>query len=90
MGVHRVRQNPDIESSELNGELLLFNGATNKFFVMNPTAALVWNGIKQPMSERELAARLCQSFTGTTEEQALADVQETLRNMRELGLLLEQ
>ena len=40
-GEYRLRHNPDIEASELNGELLLFNGATNKFFVMNPTAAFV-------------------------------------------------
>jgi hypothetical protein len=33
---------------------------------------------------------LCQSFAGTTEEEALVDVRETLKNMRELGLLLEQ
>ena len=85
-----MRQNPEIESSELNGELLLFNGTTNKFFVMNPTAAFIWETIKQPTSERELAAGLCQRFTGTTQEQALADVSETLKNMRELGLLLEQ
>jgi hypothetical protein len=85
-----LRRNPDIEASELNGELLLFNGATQKFFVMNPTAAFVWEGITQPTSEQELAAGLCQRFTGTTEEQVLLDVRETLKNMRELGLLLEQ
>jgi hypothetical protein len=89
-GERRLRQNPDIEASELNGELLLFNGATNKFFVMNPTAAFVWESIKQPTGEQELAAALCQRFSGTTKEQALVDVKETLKNMRELGLLLEQ
>jgi hypothetical protein len=88
--VYRLHQNPDIEASELNGELLLFNGTTNKFFVMNRTAAFVWERIKQLTSEQELAAGLCQSFTGTTEEEALLDVRETLKNMRELGLLLEQ
>lgn len=84
-----MRQNPDIEASELNGELLLFNGATNKFFVMNPTAAFVWEKIKQPTGEEELAAALCAHFSGTTKEQAMIDVKETLNNMRELGLLVE-
>ena len=85
-----MRQNPEIEASELNGELLLFNGTTNKFFVMNRTAAFVWEKIKQPTGEQELASALCQHFNGTTKEQALADVKETLKDMRELGLLLEQ
>jgi hypothetical protein len=85
-----LRQNPDIEASELNGELLLFNGATNKFFVMNPTAAFIWEKIKQPAGEQELASAVCERFSGTTQEQALTDVKETLKNMKELGLLLDQ
>ena len=84
-----MRQNPDVEASELNGELLLFNGATNKFFVMNPTAAFVWDKIKQPTGEEELATALCAHFSGATKEQAMIDVKETLNNMRELGLLVE-
>jgi hypothetical protein len=85
-----LRQNPEIEASELNGELLLFNGATNKFFVMNSTAAFVWEKIKLLASEQELASALCQNFNGTTREEALADVKEALKNMRELGLVLDQ
>jgi hypothetical protein len=85
-----LRQNPEIEASELNGELLLFNGTTNKFFVMNRTAAFVWEKIKQPTGEQELASALCQHFNGTTMEQALEDVKETLKNMRDLSLILEQ
>jgi hypothetical protein len=38
-----LRQNPEIEKAELKGELLLFNSASNKFFVMNPTASFVWD-----------------------------------------------
>lgn len=85
-----MRQNPEIEASELNGELLLFNGTTNKFFVMNWTAAFVWERMKQPTGEQALASALCQHFKGMTEGQALEDVKETLKNMRDLGLISEQ
>jgi hypothetical protein len=84
-----LRQNPEIESSELNGELLLFDGTTNKFFVMNPTAAFVWEKTRQPIDEQEVASALFVHFNGTTKEQALEDVKETLKHMRELGLLLD-
>ena len=84
-----MRQNPEIEMAELKGELLLLNSASNKFFIMNPTAALVWEKLKQPTGEQELASALCERFSGTTPQQALEDVKETLKNMRELGLLLE-
>jgi PqqD family protein of HPr-rel-A system len=85
-----LRRNPEIEASELNGELLLFNGATNKFFVMNSTAAFLWEQMKQPTGEEELASALCQHFNGATREQAREDVKETLKNLKELGLLLDQ
>jgi Coenzyme PQQ synthesis protein D (PqqD) len=84
-----LRQNPEIEASELNDELLLFNGATNKFFVMNPTAAFVWERTARPMDEQELASALFAHFSGTTKTQALEDVKETLKHMQELGLLLD-
>ena len=87
-----MRQNPGMEASELNGELLLFDGASNKFFVMNPTAAFVWNSIGEstPPGDEELASALCAHFAGATREKALQDVRETIKNMVELGLVLEQ
>ena len=84
-----MRQNPEIEAQELNGELLLFNGTTNMFFVMNPTAAFVWERTKQPMDQEEMASALLAHFNGTTREQVLEDVKETLKHMQELGLLLD-
>ena len=84
-----MRQNPEIEKAELKGELLLFNSASNKFFVMNPTAAFVWEKLAEPTNEQELATALCTRFAQTTKEQALEDVKETLKTMRELGLVLD-
>ena len=84
-----MRQNPEIEASELNDELLLFNASTNKFFVMNPTAAFVWERTKQPIDEQEIASALFAHFNGTTREQVLDDVKGTLKHMQELGLLLQ-
>ena len=84
-----MRQNPDIEMAELKGELLLLNNASNKFYVMNSTAAFVWGKLASSTDEEGLASALCEQFQGTTAEQARADVKETLKSMRELGLLLD-
>lgn len=84
-----MRQNPEIEASELNGELLLFDSNTNKFFVMNPTAAFVWERTKQPIDEEAMASAMLAHFNGTTKERVLEDVKETLKHMQELGLLLD-
>jgi len=84
-----LRQNPDIEMAELKGELLLFNNASNKFYVMNSTAAFVWGKLANTIGEDELVAAVCENFQGATVEQARADVKETLKHMRALGLLLD-
>jgi hypothetical protein len=59
-----LRQNPDIEMAELKGELLLLNNASNKFYVMNSTAAFVWGKLASPTGEDELVSALCESFQG--------------------------
>jgi hypothetical protein len=85
-----LRQNPDIEMAELKGELLLLNGVSNKFFVMNSTAAFLWSKLATPIEEKELVSALCAHFQGITTDQARQDVQETLKTMREFGLVLDQ
>jgi hypothetical protein len=85
-----LRRNPKIEAAPLKDELLLFNGADNKFFVMNFTAAFLWDRLREPAGEEALAQALCASFSGIAPEQALADVRQTLKSMLDLGLLVDE
>jgi hypothetical protein len=85
-----LRRNPQVESAPLRDELLLFNGSANKFFVMNASAAFLWEQLSEPAGEEDLAARMCASFSGVAAEQARADVQQTVRTMVELGLLIDE
>lgn len=84
-----MRQNPDIEAAELKGELLLLNNAASKFYVMNSTASFIWEKLASPTSEDELASAVCSRFPEASPEQARQDVSETLKNMREYGLILD-
>ena len=84
-----MRQNPDIEAAELKGELLLLNNAASKFYVMNSTASLIWERLATPTSEDELASALCSKFSDASPQQAREDVSETVKNMREYGLILD-
>ena len=85
-----IRRNPKIEAAPLKDELLLFNGAANKFFVMNASAAFIWERLREPADEETLAAALCESFSGIGREQALADIRQAVRAMIDLGLLTEE
>ena len=84
-----IRRNPQIEAAPLKDEMLLFNGSDNKFFVMNITAAFLWERLREPAGEEALAEALCKSFSGIAADQALADVRQTVKSMLELGLLVD-
>ena len=51
--VRALRRNPKIEEAPLQGELMLFDPVTSKFFVMNRTMAFLW---RQCDGERALSA----------------------------------
>jgi hypothetical protein len=85
-----LRRNPQVEAAPLKDELLLFNGTANKFFVMNASAAFLWQQLDEPAGEEVLVAKMCESFTGVDAAQALADVRQTVQKMIELGLLIDE
>jgi len=57
---------------------------------MNFTAAFLWDLLREPASEEALAQALCTTFSGIGQEQALADVRQTVKSMLELGLLVNE
>jgi hypothetical protein len=85
-----LRRNPQIEAAPLKDEMLLFSGNGNKFFVMNVTAAFLWERLREPAGEEALAQALCTSFSGIAPDQALADVRQTVKSMLDLGLLVDE
>jgi hypothetical protein len=82
-------RNPQVEASPLKDEMLLFDGKANKFFVMNASAAFLWEQLSEPASVEALAEKMRASFHGVDDSQALSDVQQTVRMMLDLGLLIE-
>jgi hypothetical protein len=84
-----LRRNPQVEASPLKDELLLFDAKANKFFVMNASAAFLWEQLSEPAAEEALAEKMQATFHGVGGAQALADVRQTVRSMLELGLLID-
>jgi hypothetical protein len=80
---HRVRfqRNPGIEAAPLERESILFNPTVNKFYLLNRSAAFIWEQLQSPASAEEIAASLCRSFGGVAETQAREDVRSTLEEM---------
>ena len=86
MGV-RYSRSTAVEAAPMQQETILFNSQTNSFCVLNPSAAVIWNGLEAPQDAVALASRVCQAFDGITEEQARRDVEHALKEFVSLSLI---
>jgi hypothetical protein len=87
--VRLLRRNPSVEEAPLQGEMMLFDATTSKFFVLNPSMALAWKCCDGEHSLEEIAGKLVADFQGVTAEQATNDVMQAVDELRKLGLLLD-
>ena len=85
----QMRRNPAIEEAPLQDDLMLFDPAQSKFFVLNPTMAFVWKTCDGGTSLGDIATRLTEEFDGVDLEIALRDVHAAATELATLGLLLD-
>jgi len=71
----------------MQDETILFNPTTNRFCVLNPSAALVWQSLETPQPAAVLAQQVCEAFSGVTPDQALRDVEAALTQLQSLSLV---
>lgn len=78
-----------IEMAPLQDETILFNPEKKQFCVLNRTASLIWNQLASPTTVDSLAAKLCQSFSGVSLENALRDAESAVQQMLELKFIVD-
>lgn len=78
-----------IEDAPMRDESILYVPSAEAYCVLNQSAAAMWEALKTPMSEDQLANVLVTQFEGATIEGALADVRTALEQMREMSLVHE-
>ena len=81
------RRNPRVEASALKAESLLFDPETNKFCLLNETAALVWEQLEQPTTAEQLVVIVCEHFGGVERSQVETDVGLLLHRLDGLALI---
>jgi len=87
--VRQLRRNPAIEEAPLQGEMMLFNAETSKFFVLNPAMALAWRCCDGAHSLEDISAEMASQFRGVDAAQAANDVAKAVDELYGLGLLLD-
>jgi hypothetical protein len=86
-GLARYRRVAGVEAAPLQGESILYDPESKRFFVLNRTAAFVWERLESPAVVEDLAAAVCGAFQAVELEAARSDVRGTLVQMVELGLV---
>jgi hypothetical protein len=84
-----LRRNPGIEEAPLQGELMLFDPANAKFFVLNETMSFVWRACDGNITLQEIAGRLVEEYSGVEPETAERDVESAASELASLGLLVD-
>jgi hypothetical protein len=85
-----LQRNSKIEAASLDQELLLFDPAVNKFYLMNATAAFLWEALATSCDEGVLTEAVCRNFSAISKDAVLVDVRESLQNMVQLQLVLPE
>ncbi len=70
------------------GEGVLVDLNTKKYFKLNETAVVVWRGLEDGLSAEEITARITSAYE-VGEERAAASVRRTLESFRDLRLARE-
>jgi hypothetical protein len=84
-----LRRNPRIEEAPLQGELMLFDPASSKFFVINATMERVWRGCPGASSPDEIVDQIVATFVGAERARVSGDVEQAIRDLISMGLLIQ-
>jgi hypothetical protein len=85
-----LRRSPKIEEAPLHGELMLFDGAAAKFFVLNRTMTFLWRHCDGKHSLSDVLAILRQEFADVEPETAETDLKKALQELVSLGLVVDR
>ena len=81
--------NPDVLSREELDGTLLVNTDNGDFRLINPVGHLIWQALKQPLTQEEIVAHLRANCEDVPVEQVAADVEEFLQALQPGGFIGE-
>jgi hypothetical protein len=83
------RRNPSIEEAPLQGELMLFDPSSAKFFVLNRTMAYLWRGCDGGRTMSDLIGGAGSHFAGVDPVRMETEFSKAVEDLLSLGLLTE-
>jgi len=87
---YRLARNPKIEEAPLESDLMLFDPASSKFYVLNRTMAFVWRECDGQKTVKAILQRMTESFRDIDEASVSNDVGAAVDKLLSLGLVQSQ
>jgi hypothetical protein len=81
---------PNVEEAPLAGELMLFDPASSRFFVLNPTMAFIWRRCDGHHTVGAMLDALQHEFDHVEATTASTDLEKALVEIVALGLAAER
>jgi len=80
------RRATDLEFTEIDGEIVIYDETDDSMHHLNPTASLIWQSCDGTATIRELAAEL-RKVAGLPLDQVERDITTAVRQLGEAGLM---
>jgi PqqD family protein of HPr-rel-A system len=81
------RAKPGIETSDLNGELAVYDCEKDAVHILNPTAKLIYELAVEGRTEAEIAEIMAERFEAGAENDITGDVKKILGELEKKGLI---
>ncbi|HYP07127.1 MAG TPA: PqqD family protein [Bryobacteraceae bacterium] len=81
-----LRPDPQLPSTEIDGEIVLMNCLTDSYYSLSETAAAVWKALKPGASLQSICQTLLREYT-VDEETCRRDVSAFLQMLLQQGLI---
>lgn len=83
-----LSRNPKIEEAPLESDLMLFDPASSKFYVLNRTMAFVWRECDGQKTVDAILERMTQNFRDVDRATASKDLGVAVEQLVSLGLVI--
>ena len=85
-----LSRNPKIEEAPLESDLMLFDPASSKFYVLNRTMAFVWRECDGQKTVEAILDRMTENFRDVDRATASRDLGVAVEQLVSLGLVSAQ
>lgn len=84
-----IMRNPDVPSTEMNGEHVVMDLTSGKYFSLQGTAGVIWQLLSAPQTEAELIAQLAKQYQ-IDETTCQNDTHPFLEQLQAKGLIVQR